>query len=359
MKNNVKMSIRWKFILIAFLSGVLAITSILIIGVMLMILEFNLDLGGIGGLVLILLTIFLFVIFYLVLSQKSIRYIEEITTALQKIAEGRFDIYIPARTSDELGRLAVNINIMEQKLKQSIEDERNAEKAKNELITSVSHDLRTPLTSITGYLQLIVNDSYRDELEMRHYVDIAFNKSLKLKKLIDDLFEFTKYSGGGIRPNITRLNLGGLLEQLAEEYVPIFDEAGIKYRISMPQVKVFIQADGDLLARVYENLISNAIRYGVEGKYIDIELEVISDHAVVRIANYGMEIPESELKSIFEKFYRLEKSRSEFTGGTGLGLSIAKSIIELHRGSIQAYSHTGRTVFETKLPITIYNAKKT
>lgn len=346
------MSIRWKFILIAFLSGVLAIVAILIISVILSILDFNLDSQGASMLILIILTIFLFVVFYLMLSQKSIRYIEEITTALQKIAEGRFDIYIPARTSDELGRLAVNINIMEQKLKQSIEDERNAEKAKNELITSVSHDLRTPLTSITGYLQLIVNDSYKDEVEMRHYVDIAFNKSLRLKKLIDDLFEFTKYSGGGIRPNMARLNLGGLLEQLAEEYVPILDEAGMKYRVSIPQPKVFVEADGDLLARVYENLISNAIRYGVEGKYIDIELEAINNQAVVRIANYGMEIPESELKSIFEKFYRLEKSRSEFTGGTGLGLSIAKSIIELHRGSIHAYNQTGRTVFETRLPIT-------
>jgi signal transduction histidine kinase len=353
LKNNVKMSIRWRFILIAFVSGVLVIVSLLLGAFLLSILEIRLgvDDGFFAFLLLAMFSIFLFVVFYLILSQKSIRYLEEITSALQKIAEGRFDIYIPPRTSDELGRLAININIMEQKLKQSIDDERNAEKAKNELITSVSHDLRTPLTSIIGYLQLIVNDSYRDEVEMRHYIDIVFSKSLRLKKLIDDLFEFTKYSGTGIRLNITRLNLGGLLEQLAEEFVPIFDEAGMKYRISTPQAKVFISADGDLLARVYENLISNAIRYGMNGKYVDIELSTAGRDAVVRVANYGTEIPESELSNIFEKFYRIEKSRSENTGGTGLGLSIAKSIIQLHKGSICAYNQMGRTVFETRLPV--------
>ncbi|MEG3068318.1 MAG: HAMP domain-containing sensor histidine kinase [Syntrophaceticus schinkii] len=143
---------------------------------------------------------------------------------------------------------------------------------KNELITSVSHDLRTPLTSILGYLDRSTVTSTKDEVELRYYVNIAYHKSQRLKKMIDDLFEFTRMSYVGMKSKPELIDLGELLGQLAEESVPLFREADMEYRLSVPREKITVLADGDLLARVFDNLVSNGIRYGKTGKYVDLEL---------------------------------------------------------------------------------------
>ncbi len=295
--------------------------------------------------------IFLLFFYFFLLTRKSTRYIAEITEALGQIAEGNLEITIPIRSNDELGFLAENINHMAAKLKRSIEDERNAERTKNELITSVSHDLRTPLTSIMGYLELITNDRYDDEIRMRYYADIAYQKSKSLKKMIDDLFELTTLNYGKIELNRETIDLGQLLEQLAEEFVPMLDQSNMEYRLFLPDYKVVLDADAHMLVRVFENLISNAIRYGRQGRYVDISMERIKNSCVVGIANYGNPIPESELPYIFDKFYRMEQSRSSETGGTGLGLAIAKNIVELHDGQIRAHTQADKTVFEVTLQI--------
>mgnify|MGYP000934988644 FL=1 len=136
---------------------------------------------------------------------------------------------------------------------------------------------------------------------------------------------------------------------MAEEFVPIFKDAGMKYRLDIPEKKVFILADGPLLVRVFENLLINAVRYGKEGKYVDINLRRNGDEAIVDIVNYGEIISQRDLPYIFDRFYRVEKSRSQKTGGTGLGLSISKSIVELHHGSIKAFSGEDKTTFEVAL----------
>jgi signal transduction histidine kinase len=268
---------------------------------------------------------------------------------LKKIAQGNLEAKIPIESNDELGQLAENINFMTEQLKNSIEEERKAEKMKNELITNVSHDLRTPLTSIIGYLGLVANDNYKDELTLRYYVDIAYSKSLTLKKLIDELFEFTKISYGGIKLNLEKIDLGQLLEQLVEEFVPILNESEMEYRLTSSKEKLFIEGDGSLLVRVFENLLSNAIRYGKEGKYVDINIKSEKDKAVISIINYGETISEMDLPYIFDRFYKVDKSRSQDREGTGLGLAIAKNIIELHGGEIAVYSKNGRTEFQVKL----------
>lgn len=354
-------SLRWKMILYFIASIFLAAAGVLVLLLMALFMAsisgffhdiltlLRLSLGEIP--VMILTGCILFIFFFFTLSKGSIRYLEEISGTLGKIAEGDFNIQIPKRSNDELGKLAENINQMTRQLKQSIEDERNAERTKNELITSVSHDLRTPLTSILGYLDLIDSDQYRDEVELRYYVNIAYHKSQRLKKLIDDLFEFTRMSYGGMKAKPELIDLGELLEQLAEEYVPLFWDAGMEYRLSVPQKKVTVLADGDLIARVFENLISNGIRYSKTGKYVDLELVKDGVWAVVRVANYGDPIPQEDLPHLFKRFYRVEKSRSGETGGTGLGLAIAKSIIDLHQGKIMAYNETDRTIFEVRLPV--------
>lgn len=293
----------------------------------------------------------LFLVYFFVLSSKVFSYLEEITRGLQEISQGNLSYEITTKSSDELGVLAEHFNHMTKQLRKSIEEERNAEKTKNELITGVSHDLRTPLTSILGYLELIETDRYKDEVELRYYINIAYEKTKTLKKLIDHLFEYTSLSGQGIQFQMKKVNILGFLKQLAEEFTPQLRKANMSCRLTAPDDSLYVLADGHQLMRAYENIISNAIRYGSTGKSIDIRISKVENEAVVEIVNYGEPIPERDIPYIFERFYRTDKSRSSQTGGTGLGLAITKSIIEIHGGLISVRSSRKETVFETRLPI--------
>jgi signal transduction histidine kinase len=250
----------------------------------------------------VITAIILVVLFFSLLSRSVIRYLEKISAALQEISLGRFNMRIPVESADELGVLAQNINNMMDRLQEAVEEERNAERSKNELITSVSHDLRTPLTSVLGYLELIENDRYKDEVELRYYISVAYDKARRLQKLIDDLFEYTKVSGGGLKLKSSLIDLRELLEQLAEEFVPALQAEGMQSRLYIAEDRYLLQADGDLLVRVFENLVANAIRYGREGKYIDIELENNCGWIIARVINYGEPISKYDLPHIFDRF---------------------------------------------------------
>lgn len=278
------------------------------------------------------------------------RYLDEMIQGLRHIAEGKLDHAIPVKANHKLGDVAESINLMAQQLQRLMQEERQAEQSKNDLITGVSHDLRTPLTSILGFLEVIKQDHYRDEVEMRHYVDIAYSKAEHLKQLIDDLFEYTRMNNG-MPLACEPLALDDFLQQLMEEYVPIMHKAGITGRLIIEQHRVRISADGSLLVRAFANILHNAMQYGKDGKYIDVTLRVDNDYAVVTVANYGNPIPASDLPFIFDRFYRIEKSRSLETGGTGLGLAISRGIVELHQGTIQAESDLRRTAFKLSFPL--------
>ncbi|HOB86299.1 MAG TPA: HAMP domain-containing sensor histidine kinase [Bacillota bacterium] len=301
--------------------------------------------------VIFLATAILFLLFFFLMTREIISGFEQIGNSLEAIAAGNLEHRVPPLGRDELGQLAENVNRMAERLHQSITRERLARQAKDELVTSVSHDLRTPLTSILGYLDLIESDRYRDEVELRHYTQIVYSKALRLQKMIEDLFEYTRLSSGGIQLNLHLLDLGELLEQLVVEMQPLLEQAGVDCRTFPPAGRVLVRGDGDQLVRVFENLLANAARYGREGKYMDLAWREEGDRAVVEVINYGPPIPAGELPHIFERFYRVEKSRAEFSGGTGLGLAIAKNIVELHGGRIAAFSDPRRTLFEVRLPL--------
>ncbi|MGG3283205.1 ATP-binding protein [Paenibacillus solani] len=275
-------------------------------------------------------------------------YLDEITHGLREIAKGNFDTEIPVHSGSQLGEVAESINQMSRQLHQSILEERNAEKTKNDLITGVSHDLRTPLTSILGFLEVIEEDRYQDEVELRYYVNIAYEKAQNLKKLIDDLFEYTRINNG-LPLQIQEIDMAQFIRQLIEETVPILEKNRIACNLSAEEGLV-IQADGAQLVRAYENLISNAIRYGGSGKRIDIAVRRDGDQVSISFTNYGDPIPERDLPFIFDRFYRVEGSRSKQTGGTGLGLAITKSIVEVQGGEIRVRSDRHRTTFETRFP---------
>ncbi|MFC3799547.1 sensor histidine kinase [Cohnella sp. GCM10012308] len=282
------------------------------------------------------------------LAKKLSDYMERVTEGLQAVASGRLEYRIEIdRSYGDFARIAESINAMAEQLDRSIRDERHAEKTKNDLVTGVSHDLRTPLTSILGFLEVIEQDRYKDEVELRHYVNIAYEKARTLKKLIDDLFEYTRI-GGGMPLARTELDLTDLLRQLAEEFVPSLDKASMTCRLAAPDEPLVIEGDGNLLMRAFENLMSNAISHGEGSPYVDIEIERREDIAWIRVVNYGEPIPAMDLPFIFDRFYRGDRSRT--SGGTGLGLAIVKSIAEVHGGSVRARSDRSRTAFEIALP---------
>lgn len=292
-----------------------------------------------------------FIVIFITLSLKHIRYFVRINQIVQEIEDGNFTHRIPIRSKDELSQLAGGINRIVDRLQRSLEEELKDEHMKSELITNVSHDLRTPLTSIIGYLQLISEDRYQDEVELRYYTDIAYEKSRRLERLVNDLFEYTQLSYG---PNVLRrskINLIDLVSQLAADFSFQLREADMEIRLSYQVESALILADGDKLMRALENLFSNAIKHGKDGRAIDVTVSQSAEQVNLQIMNDGAPIPSSDLPFIFERFYRSEKSRSEQTGGSGLGLAIVKSIINAHEGAISVSTSEQHTVFDIKLPL--------
>ena len=185
------------------------------------------------------------------------------------------------------------------------------------------------------------------------YLAIAYNKSRRLEQLIADLFSFTKLSYGKITMRVSYVDIVKLLSQLLEESYPSFVEKGLSYELKSNVPALEIAADGSLLARLFENLIGNAIKYGADGKRVTVRInaEEENDAVEVQVINYGYVIPEKDLPLIFNKFYRVDQSRSTQTGGTGLGLAIAKDIAQMHGGSIAVSSDLSGTVFTVRLKI--------
>ncbi|MDP4093084.1 MAG: HAMP domain-containing sensor histidine kinase [Bacillota bacterium] len=304
--------------------------------------------------VLFLITMAVFIVlmsaFFVLLTQKGIKYLEKITQIVEKISKGNLGIQISDERTDELGNLSKTINQMSSELKRLIEKERKWEKEKDDMISNISHDLRTPLTSIIGYLQLIINyEKNGNEVYMAQYANIAYSKSLELKVLIDQLFEYTSISNKEFKLNIIKIDAAELINQVVLGQMPVLQEKSLQCRMHYPDEKVYIYADAVLIARVFDNLITNAVKYGSNSENIDVELSKESNDAVIRITNYGVEIPQSDLPYIFDRFYCVDKSRSSNRAGTGLGLAIVKSIVEKLNGKIYAYSNDNKTVFEVRL----------
>ncbi len=288
---------------------------------------------------------------FLILQSRSMNYITKLSAAVRNIAEGDLNTAVDVVGDDEFSDMAANLNRMVEELRELMDKEREAERTKNELITNVAHDLRTPLTSIIGYLELLSGPVNLPPEMQKKYLEITYTKAKRLQKLIEDLFGFTKLNYGKISMRVSKVDLIKLLSQLLEEFYPNFVEKGLAYELqSNVPVKV-ITADGNLLARLFDNLINNAIKYGADGKRILVKVHATDTIVTVSVINYGQVIPKEELPLLFEKFYRAEKSRSTNTGGTGLGLAIAKNIVDMHGGTIQVTSDLSGTVFTVKLKV--------
>ena len=302
-------------------------------------------------LVYVLIGILAFAVTFLLLQEKSAAYIGRISDAVERISEGDLNTQVEVVGDDEFSSMASNLNKMVEDIRRLMDKERESERTKNELITNVAHDLRTPLTSIIGYLELLSGPVVLPPEMQKKYIDIAYSKAKRLEKLIEDLFGFTKMNCGKIAMHVGQLDIVKLLGQLLEEAYPNFVEKGLSYDLQSNVPAKTINADGNLLARLFDNLIGNAIKYGADGKRVLVQIHAESETVTVSVTNYGYVIPADELPLIFNKFYRVEQSRSSSTGGTGLGLAIAKEIVDMHGGTISVASDLNGTVFTVKLQV--------
>ena len=236
---------------------------------------------------------------------------------------------------------------------ESIKNERLArenEQKKDELIVYLAHDIKTPLTSMIGYLSLLSEIKDMPQEQRNRYIDIALDKSYRLEYLINELFDVARFNSEKIFLEKEEINLNLMLEQIADDFYPTLKEMNKKINFTSDE-KTILYADPDKLSRVFNNLIKNAVNYSKENTDIDISILNKENQATVKITNKGKQIPKEKLDKIFEKFYRLDSSRTSKTGGSGLGLAIAKEIVELHGGRIYAESDMKETTFSVILPI--------
>ena len=302
-------------------------------------------------LVTVIATICFFIIYFLLFIKRIVKDMTYISDRIIDIADGKSDEKIIIERQDEIGEIAGRINEMTEQINQLITSERDALQSNKDLIACVAHDLRTPITSVKGYLDLALDTKHYDLEQRQKYVRIAQTRANRLEYLIHDLFNYTKLTSGEITLHRSKIDLVQLVEQMMEEFYPLFQEEELecttKYNISYLEMNM----DGELIARAVQNLLSNAIKYGKDGKHVYVELECLEQEVQIRVTNYGLVIPEESIKHLFDKFYRVERSRNVKTGGTGLGLNIAQEIVHLHGGRIQVTSGASGTCFTIALPL--------
>lgn len=277
--------------------------------------------------------------------------LRHIISELHYIANGHFDHRISFSVNNDMQKVIDSINSLVDSTVGAINEEKAIEQSKDELITNVSHDIRTPLTSIIGYLGLLKNGAVTSQEDMLKYINIAYDKAEQMRSLANDLFEYTTLKSTKTKLNVTPINIKGMMEQVAAGFELEAEKKGIAFSVKARPDDLIVNADVEKLVRVYNNLISNALKYAAGASRINLVANLINHEQVeLRVENNGEPIPKDKLKKIFDRFYRVESSRNTKTGGTGLGLSIVQGAVELHGGTIRCESNKDWTRFIILLP---------
>lgn len=286
--------------------------------------------------------------------QMQLRHVIE---ELHYIADGHFDHRIPFVVKTDLQKVIDSINALVDSTVASMEEERQIEQSKDDLITNVSHDIRTPLTSIIGYLGLLKSSELNED--QAKYIKIAYDKALQMKALAEDLFEYTTLrSSTNNKLVLAPLHVNPMLEQVAAGFELEAEKKNITFNVVTRPRDLVIDADAKMIVRMLNNLISNALKYGHGATEINLIANKVNNKFVeLRVENNGEQIPKKSLQKIFDRFYRVESSRNLKTGGTGLGLAITKSIVDLHGGTIKCQSTSELTSFIIQLPLNSPKAK--
>ncbi len=296
---------------------------------------------------LLLLYSFIMIMIFFRSLLPLIRYFNEVNNALDHLLEDADDeITLPPAMEN----IEKKLNKIKSTLKIRQLDAQNAEQRKNDLVVYLAHDIKTPLTSVIGYLSLLEEAPDMPEKQKAKYVKITLEKAFRLEQLINEFFEITRYNLQTILLEKQEIDLSYMLEQMADEFYPQLAQSGKTALVKSPD-HVILYGDSDKLARVFNNIMKNAIAYGYENSEIEICVLPQEDTVLITFSNYGNTIPKHKLETIFDKFFRLDDARSSGTGGSGLGLAIAKSIVTSHGGCICAESENERTVFSVTLPV--------
>ena len=302
--------------------------------------------------IVVLLGIAVFLLVFTLFVNKKVKYIKFLSSEVKVIKDEDFGKTIEVRGQDELAELCSSINNMSLELREKIDNEKKIEQNKNELITNVSHDLRTPLTSILGYVDLLKQNGFEDKEKFVEYISIIDERSKSLNTLINELFEYTKLNSHDIKLNYSTVEIGSLVEQLSGEYSLIFKKEGLELISEIPEEDIFVDIDIQMIVRALENLLINAKKYSVRNSQVLVKLLQESNDIVISVENKLENISQDDLDNLFERFYKVDKARK--TGdSTGLGLSIVKRVVELHKGLVKAELING--VIKFKIILLVQN----
>lgn len=290
--------------------------------------------------------IVMLMIFYQVLSRFT-RYFNQVNSGLDKLVEGsEGEIML----SPEMDFMERKLNTIKNSLNRKTLEAQEAEQRKNDLVMYLAHDIKTPLTSVIGYLSLLDEAPDMPEQQKSKYIKITLEKSYRLEKLINEFFDITRFNLQTIPLEKQLINLPYMLLQMADEFYPVLAQSG-KEAVVDADENLSLFGDPDKLARVFNNIMKNAIAYSYHDSIIQISAKEADGQIKISFTNKGNPIPPQRLSTIFDKFYRLDESRSTATGGAGLGLAIAKNIVVAHGGTIVAASNEDSTVFTITLPV--------
>ena len=296
--------------------------------------------------ILIIWVIGILVLLYRLLK-KTFGYIDEVGKATEDLVNKDVEyIELP----DELEEIQKRMNHLKRESEKNEKLAKENEEKKDELIVYLAHDIKTPLTSMIGYLSILNEIDDMPKKKQKNYISIALDKSYRLEDLINELFDVARFNSEKIVLEKEELNLNLMLEQIIDDFYPTLRELNKSIKLNYNE-PISINGDPDKLSRVFNNLIKNAISYSKEESEIVINLKKDNNNAIVEVINKGKQISKEKLSKIFEKFYRLDSARTSRTGGSGLGLAIAKDIVELHNGTIIAESNEEETTFRVTLPL--------
>ena len=296
------------------------------------------------------MTVVILAALYFLLAKSTVKRLGNIQGAISQIRDGGYRVMLPNDKADCLGELERDINAMAMQIENAFRTKEEMEQSKDDFIVNIAHDLRTPLTSIIGYLSFLTERELDPEISAK-YAAIAYEKAGQLESLVESLFDIAHFAMDSVPLNKEAVNLKKMLMQKQDEMFPQLHSAEMEIHLDVPETLPRINMDSELMARAFDNLIVNAVRYASEGRILDIRVVLGEDHVLLSFVTHANPVPESELEHIFDKLYRLEKSRSVQTGGTGLGLSISRRIVELHGGTLTARQAEGGTAFDISLPL--------
>jgi two-component system, OmpR family, sensor histidine kinase VanS len=294
---------------------------------------------------LVVILIFLVILFRFSISWFT-KYFDEVSAGMDKLAEESDN---EITLSPELYFMETKLNQVKNNLEKQKKAVLDAEQRKNDLVVYLAHDIKTPLTSVIGYLSLLDEAPDIPPKQKAKYVGITLEKAYRLEQLINEFFEITRFNLQTMVLNKENINLLFMLQQMADEFYPILTPQKKQVSVNVTD-GLTLCGDSDKLARVFNNILKNAIAYSYENSIIDISAKQQNKNIVITFTNQGNPIPQGKLETIFEKFYRLDTSRSTSTGGAGLGLAIAQEIVMAHNGTVSVESNPENTTFTIKLP---------